>query len=99
MRFFTKILMTFLVIDKVFLIFPFIFQILRIYTVLNVVYDPFYTRKTTISQKNSLTTPFFYSVRTFARIRQHYFSKYWVDGCMRRPPTSNIFGGTSPQSP
>src|SRR6218665_525630 len=46
-------------IDQVFLIFPFFFQILRIFTVLNVVYHPFLTRTTTISEKNSLTTPFF----------------------------------------
>ena len=39
--------------------FLFLSQILRIFTVLNVVYDPFFTRKTTISEKNSLTTPFF----------------------------------------
>ena len=39
---------------------------------------------------------FFYSVRTFARIRQHYFSKYWGVGCMGRPHTS-IFWGTVPQ--
>ena len=51
---------TFLVIDKVYLmIFPFFSQILRIFTVLNVVYDPFFTRKTTISENNSLMTPFF----------------------------------------
>src|SRR6218665_1145769 len=72
-----KVLMIFvLVIDQVFLIFSFFFQILRIFTLLNVVNDPFFTRKTIISEKNSLTTPFFYSLRTFARIRQHYFSKY-----------------------
>jgi len=40
----------------------------------------------------------FYSVRTFAPIRQHYFSKYWGDGCTGRPPTSN-FGGTVPPVP
>jgi len=51
---------------------------------LNVVYDPFLTRK----------TPFLYSVHTFTRIRQHYFSKYWGG----RPPNSNL-GGTVPQSP
>src|SRR6218665_232887 len=85
-----KFLMTFLVIDQVFLIF-------RIFTVLNVVYDPFFTRKATFSEKNSLMTPFYNSVRTFARIRQHYFSKYWGDGCMGRPPP-HILGGPSPQS-
>src|SRR6218665_806253 len=68
----------FLVIDQV-------FQILRFFPVLNVVYDPFFTRKTTISEKNSLIRPFFYSLRTFARIRQHYFSKYWGHQCMGRP--------------
>src|SRR6218665_1024704 len=48
-----KFLMTFfLVMDQV-------FQILRFFTVSNVVYDPFFTRKTTISEKNSLITPFF----------------------------------------
>src|SRR6218665_3950058 len=40
----------------------------------------------------------FYSVRTFTRIRQHYFSKYWGDQCMGRSPTSN-FGGTVPPVP
>src|SRR6218665_2638866 len=80
-------LMTFLlVIDQVFLIFC-------IFTVLDVVYDPFFTRKNTVSEKNSLMT-LFYSVRTFARIR-HYFSKYWGDRCMGRPPPQ-IFGGQSP---
>src|SRR6218665_4013095 len=42
-------LMTFfslLVIDLVFRIFPFFSQIFRIFTILNVVYDPFLTRKT-----------------------------------------------------
>src|SRR6218665_137420 len=75
----------FLVIDQVFLIF-------RIFTLLNVVYDPFFTRKTTISQKNSLITPFFYSVRTFARIRQHYFSKFWGDGCPEAAPHLKLWG-------
>src|SRR6218665_1819440 len=34
------------------------FQILRFFTLLNLVYDPFFTRKTTISKKNSLIRPF-----------------------------------------
>ena len=41
---------------------------------------------------------FFYSVRTFARIRQHYFSKYWGGGCMGRSPP-HILGDRPPQSP
>src|SRR6218665_325809 len=46
---------------------------------------PFPHKKTTI----------FHSVHTFTHIRQHYFSKYWGDQCMCRPPTSN-FGGDRP---
>src|SRR6218665_3873953 len=87
----------FLVIDQVFLIFPFFFQIVRILTVLNVEYDPFFIRKTSISEKNSMTRHLFYSVRTFARIRQHHFSKYWGGGLMHgSSPTSNFGGSSSP---
>src|SRR6218665_246523 len=67
-----------------------------LYCVLNVVYDPFFTRKTTISGKNSLIRPFFYSVRTFAHIRQHYFSKYW--GGPMPSPHLKFLRGPSPQS-
>src|SRR6218665_1860886 len=81
----------FLVIDQV-------FQIFRFFTLLNVVYNLFFTRKTTISENNSLTTPFVYSVRTFACIRQHYFSKYWGTIAWAVPPPK-IFGGTVPPSP
>src|SRR6218665_1143217 len=58
-----------LIIDQVFRIFPFFYLIFRIFTMLNVVYDPFLTRK----------SPFFYSFHTFTYIGQHYFSKYWGD--------------------
>src|SRR6218665_1979035 len=75
----------FLVIDQVFRIFPLFSLIFRIFTLLDVVHSPFLTRK----------TPFLNSFHTFAHIRQHYFSKYWGDECMVRPPTSN-FGGTVP---
>src|SRR6218665_107649 len=39
----------FLVIDQVFRIFPFFYQIFRIFTMLNIVYDPFLSRKTFFS--------------------------------------------------
>src|SRR6218665_853149 len=58
------------------------------------IYDPFFTRKPTISENNSLMTPFLYSVRTFARIRQHY---YWGDGCMGHPSPQIL--GDRPPSP
>src|SRR6218665_657956 len=64
------------------------------------IYHPFFTRKATISEKNSFRRPFFYSVHPFARIRQHYFSKYWgTNACMGRPPPQIFLGGTVPQSP
>src|SRR6218665_691634 len=59
---------------------------------------PFPHKKTTISQKGFLYITLFYSVRAFARIRQHYFSKYWGDGCMGRPPP-HILRGTVPPVP
>ena len=39
--------------------FPFFSQIFRIFTMLDVVYDPFLTRKTTISEKKFLYDTFF----------------------------------------
>src|SRR6218665_1145677 len=82
--------------DDFFLVIDQVFQIFSVFTVLNVVYEPFFTRTTTISEKNSLTTPFLLCSYTFARIRQHYFSKYCGYGCMGRPPTSNLRGTVPP---
>ena len=45
--------------DDLFLVIDHVFQILRFFTVLNVLYNPFFTIKTTISENNSLITPFF----------------------------------------
>src|SRR6218665_354136 len=78
----------FLVIDLILRIFPFLSHIFRMFTMLNVLYDHFLTRKT-----------IFHSVHAFTHIRrQHYFSKYWGNQCMSGPPTSN-FGGDHPPSP
>src|SRR6218665_3366559 len=70
-------------------------QIFRFFTVRNIVYDPFFTRKTPISESNSLMTPFFTLFVLSRASDKHYFSKYWGDGCMGRPPNS-IFGGNVP---
>src|SRR6218665_351215 len=95
-----KILMTyFLVIDEVFVIFPFIFQILRIFTVLNVVYDPFFIRKNTISEKNSLTTPYLLCSYFRAHPTTHYFSKYWWRTDAWAVPHLNFFLWGPPSSP
>src|SRR6218665_187253 len=85
----------FLVIDPVFRISPFF----RVFTMLNVVYDPYLTTKTAISENNSLYDTFFTLFVLFARLRQHCFSKYWGDQCMGRPPTSNFGGDRPPLSP
>src|SRR6218665_3743872 len=86
-----KILMTF------FLIFLFFFQILRIFTVLNVIYDPFFTRKTTISENNSLTTPIL--LCSYFRARPTTLLLKILGERMHGPsPTSIFFGETSPKS-
>src|SRR6218665_2445125 len=71
----------------------------RIFTALNVIKDPFFTRKTTISEKNSLITPFLLCSYFRAHQTTLYFSKYW-GGRMHGPsPTSNFLGDRSPQPP
>src|SRR6218665_331485 len=84
--------------DDLFLVIDHVFQILRFFTVLNVLYNPFFTIKTTISENNSLITPFFYSFRTFTRIQRHYFSKYWGTNAWAIPPPQ-IFWVDRPPSP
>src|SRR6218665_1025550 len=80
----------FLVIDQVFRIFPFFFpQIFRIFTMLNVVYDPFLTRK----------THFFYSVHTFTYIQQHYTSQNIGGTDAWAVPPPQILGDRPPSSP
>src|SRR6218665_1532442 len=87
-----KFLMThFLVIDHFFLIF-------RIFTLLNVVYDPFFRRKTSISEKNSLMTHFFTLFVLSRTSNNTTFQNIggtdaWV------VPHLNFFWGTVPQSP
>src|SRR6218665_1388543 len=56
------------------------------------------SQQKSLFQQNSLTTPIFPSLQAFAPIPQHYFSKYWGDQCMGRPPPQ-IWGGDRPPSP
>jgi len=87
-----KFLMTyFLVIDHV-------FQILRFFTLLNVVYDPFFTRKTTISYKNSLIRPFFFTLFVLSRASDNATSLNIGGTNAWAVPTSN-FGGDRPPVP
>src|SRR6218665_3353906 len=57
------------------------------------------TRISPFPRKKNHFMTLFCSVHTFARSRQRYFTKYWEDGCMGRPPTSNFFWGDRPLSP
>ena len=94
----------FLVIDQVFRIFPFFLRFYVSCTMLNVVYDPFLTRTTTISENNSFMTPFF-TLFVLSRASDNntsqnttlYFSKYWGTDARATPP--HILGGPSPSSP
>src|SRR6218665_1131525 len=59
------------------------------------IYDPFFTRKSTISEKNSVMTPFF-TLFVLSRASDNTNSRnIGGNGCMGRPPTS-IFGGHRP---
>src|SRR6218665_1167791 len=69
----------------------------RIFTVLNVVYDPFFIRKTTVSEKNSLTRHLFLLCSYFRAHPTTLLLKI-LGGRMHGPsPTSNL-GGRPPQS-
>src|SRR6218665_2612515 len=80
--------MTFLVIDLVLRIFPFFSHIFRMFTMLNVVYDHFLTRKTQ-----------FFTLFMLSRTSDNTTSQnIWGDHCMGRPPPQ-IFLGDRPPSP
>ena len=68
------------------------------FTVCNVIYDdpfdPFFTRKSPISENNSLITPFLLSRAS----DKHYFSKYW-GGRMHGPSPPQILWGLPPVPP
>jgi len=61
------------------------------------IYGPFFTKKPLFHKKKFLHDTIFCSVRTFIRIRQHYFSKYWGTNAWAIPHIK--FGGASPKSP
>src|SRR6218665_3402375 len=73
-------------------------QILRFFTVLNHVYNLFFTRKTTISEKNSLIRPFFtLFLLTRASDNTTFLN---IGGPMHGPtPTSNFWGDRPPSPP
>ena len=91
----------FLVSDQDFRIFHFFSQIFRIFTMLNVVlsYMTLSSQGKPLFQKRIPLWQLFYSVRTFARIWQHYFSKYWGDRCMSRPQPQIVLGDRPPSPP
>src|SRR6218665_2925048 len=68
---------------------PFFSQISRIFTMLNVVYNPFLTRK----------TPFLKLCSNFREHPTTLLLKILGGGCMGRSPTSNFLGDRPLQSP
>src|SRR6218665_317904 len=84
--------------DDFFLVIDQVFQILRFFTVLKCRIRPFLHKKNHYFRKEFLDKTIFYSVSTFARIRQNYFSKYWGTNAWAVPPPQ-IFGGTVPPVP
>ena len=94
-----KFLMTFsLITDQVFRIFTFFSQFSVSFTMLNGMSYMTLSSQEPLFQERIPLWHLFYSVRTFARIRQDYFSKYWGDGCRDVLPPQ-ILRGLSPQSP
>src|SRR6218665_3050923 len=75
------------------------FSDFALFTVIKCHIRPFLHKKNHYFIKEFLHKTIFYSVHPFARIRQHYFSKYW-GGPMHGPsPTSNFWGDRPPRSP
>src|SRR6218665_2525684 len=87
----------FLVINQVFLILTLSLQILCVFIVSNVIYDPFFTTKSPLSKK-FLDDTYFSSVQAFAPIPQHYFSNIGGTNAWAVPPPQ-ILGGPSPPVP
>src|SRR6218665_2295130 len=86
---------------KLFLFIDFIFRILPVFTVSNILcddvygpFDPFFSRKPLFHKKILHDT--FFSFQFV--LSQPFFSKYWGVGCMGRPPPQ-ILGGPSHQFP
>jgi len=63
----------------------------------SVVYDPFFTRKTPVSENNFFITPFFTLFVLSHASDKHYFSKYWGTDAWAVP--TSIFWGDRPPSP
>src|SRR6218665_1950675 len=55
--------------------------------------------KPLFSENNSLMTPFFTLFVLSHASDKHYCSKYWGDGCLGRPHTSNFWGDRPPSPP
>src|SRR6218665_1316395 len=86
----------FLVIYQVFLIFT-LFRF-SVSLLCKMSYMTLSSQEKALFQKSILNdTYFFYSVRAFTPIPQHYFSKYWGDQCIGRPHLK--FWGTVPPVP
>src|SRR6218665_3621455 len=91
----------FLVINQVFLILTLSFQILCVFIVSNVIYDPFFTTKALFQQQNSLTTPTcIFPLFKLSRPSHNTTSQNIGGGTNAwAVPTPQIWGGRPPSPP
>src|SRR6218665_1478607 len=82
--------------DDLFLVIDQGFQILLFFTVLNVVYDTFFTRKSTISKNNSLIRPYFLLCLYFRASDNTTSLNIGGTNAWDVPPPQICFGGTVP---
>jgi len=92
-------ILTFLVIDQIFQNFPFFLQILRIFTLLNVVYDPSFTHKKTHYVRKEFLDDTFFTLFVLSRVRDNTTSQNIGGTDAWAVPTSNFFGGGPSPSP
>src|SRR6218665_2158259 len=85
--------------DQVFLILTLSFQILCVFIVSNVIYDPFFTTKSPLSTKKFLDDTYFFTLFKLSRPSHNTTSQnIWGTNAWAVPPPQ-ILGGPSPQSP
>ena len=89
----------FLVIDQVFSDFFYLFQIFHIFALLNVMYDPFFTRKTPISENNYFLDDTFFLLCSYFRAHPTTLLLKILGGRMHGPSPPQYLGDRPPSPP
>src|SRR6218665_4160991 len=66
----------------------YVFFISLLSEILYITYTAIFFKKSLYFRTRNLFTTHFFTQS--AHIRKHYFSKYWGDGCMGRPPPQSL---------